>query len=134
MKLKLNAQGFAVVRDGKPVYVHDNGREEAFDAAGAMKLLVGKHFETSGVAGGLKIPHEIAAAAFGGSFRIERGQLVAFDKGDIPVYSHTRHGEVANFEEALIHLLERYPNKDMIPAERRRARARDTGRCPAKQR
>jgi hypothetical protein len=114
MKLKLNEQGFAVVRDGKPVYVHSNGREEAFDAAGAMKLLVGKHFETSEVAGSLKVPHEIAAAAFGDSFRIDRGQLVAYASGDMPVFSPTRHGEVANFEEALTHLLERYPNKDMI--------------------
>jgi hypothetical protein len=114
MKLKLNDQGFAVVRNGMPVYTHVDGREEAFDAAGAMKMLVGKHFESSAVAGGLKIPHEIAAAAFGDSFRIEKGQLVAYDKGDIPVYSHTRHGEVANFEEALDQLIDRYPNKEMI--------------------
>lgn len=114
MKLKLTQDGHAVVRDGKPVYIHANGREEAFDAPAAMKLAVGKHFELSKVAGGLKIPHEIAAAAFGGEFRIESGQLVAYDKGDIPVYSLTRHGEVATFDEALSHLIERYPNKDMI--------------------
>jgi hypothetical protein len=124
MKLKLTKDGHAVVRDGKPVYVHDNGREEAFDAPAAMKLAVGKHFEMSKVAGGLKIPHEIAAAAFGGEFRIERGQLVAYDKGDIPVYSHTRHGEVANFDEALSRLIERYPNKDMI-------QRKDGGPAPA---
>lgn len=33
MKLKLNEQGFAVVQDGKPVYVHDDGKELSFDAA-----------------------------------------------------------------------------------------------------
>lgn len=32
MKLKLNEQGFAVVQDGKPVYVADDGKEIAFDA------------------------------------------------------------------------------------------------------
>lgn len=32
MKLKLNEQGFAVVQDGKPVYVDDSGKEIAFDA------------------------------------------------------------------------------------------------------
>lgn len=114
MKLKLTTDGHAVVRDGKPVYVHADGREDAFDAPSAMKMLVGKHFETSAVAGGLKIPHEIAAAAFGDSFRIERGQLVAYDKGDIPVFSHIRHGEVATFDEALTSLIDRYPNKGMI--------------------
>ncbi|MDB4873313.1 MAG: hypothetical protein JWL97_4317 [Gemmatimonadales bacterium] len=113
MKLKLTQDGHAVVSNGMPVYVHSNGREEAFDAPTAMKMLVGEHFKTSKVAGGLKIPHEIAAAAFGGEFRIERGQLVAYN-GDIPVYSHTRYGEVANFDEALAQIVERYPNKDMI--------------------
>lgn len=115
MKLKLNEHGFAVVRDGKPVYTHADGREEAFCAPTAMKMLLNRHFETSAVAGGLKIPADIAATAFGDAFRInERGQLVAFDKGDIPIYSQTRHGEVANFEEALTQLIDRYPSKDLI--------------------
>lgn len=114
MKLKLTKDGHAVVKDGKPIYIYANGREEAFDATAAMKLAVGKHFEMSKVAGELKIPHDIAAAAFGGSFRIENGRLVGYDKGDIPMYSHTRHGEVATFDEALSQLIERYPNKDMI--------------------
>lgn len=32
MKLKLDANGNAVLQDGKPVYVHDDGKEVAFDA------------------------------------------------------------------------------------------------------
>lgn len=32
MKLKLDEQGHVVVQDGKPVYVHDDGKEIAFDA------------------------------------------------------------------------------------------------------
>lgn len=114
MKLKLTQDGHAIVRNGMPVYVHDNGREEAFDAPTAMKMLVGEHFKTSTVAGGLKIPHDVAAAFFGDSFRIEKGQLVAYEKGDIPMFSHIRHGEVANFDEALTQLVDHYPNKEMI--------------------
>ena len=33
MKLKLNEAGLAIVQDGKPVYVHDDGKEIPFDAA-----------------------------------------------------------------------------------------------------
>lgn len=33
MKLKLDEAGHVVVQDGKPVYVHDDGKEVAFDAA-----------------------------------------------------------------------------------------------------
>lgn len=121
MKLKLTPEGHAVVKNGMPLYVHDDGREEPFDAAGAMKLLVSKHFATSEYAGSLKIPHEISAAAFGDSFRIKDGQLVAFGAGggDIPMYSPTRYGEIANFDEALAGLVAAYPNKEMIlPGEK----------------
>lgn len=36
MKLKVDAAGNAVVQDGKPVYVHDDGKEIAFDAPAAV--------------------------------------------------------------------------------------------------
>jgi hypothetical protein len=36
MKLKLDDKGAVVVQDGKPVYVHDDGKEVAFDAPAAM--------------------------------------------------------------------------------------------------
>lgn len=36
MKLKLDEEGHAVLQDGKPVYVHDDGKEVAFDAAATV--------------------------------------------------------------------------------------------------
>ena len=39
MKLKLNDDGFAVVQDGKPVYVNDDGKEIAFDVAGTVATI-----------------------------------------------------------------------------------------------
>lgn len=36
MKLKLDDAGHVVLADGKPVYVHDDGKEIGFDAAAAM--------------------------------------------------------------------------------------------------
>jgi hypothetical protein len=36
MRLKLDDKGSAVLQDGKPVYVHDDGKEVSFDAAGAV--------------------------------------------------------------------------------------------------
>lgn len=117
MKLKLNQNGTAVVKDGKPVYVHANGREEAFDAPAAWALALGKHFETSPVMAGLTIPHEIAASAFSDAFRIEGGKLVAVDKHGITMYSPTRHGESADFNEAFAQLVNAYPNKTMIQRE-----------------
>jgi hypothetical protein len=39
MKLKLDDDGKAAVLDGKPVYVHDDGREVAFDAPGTVAAI-----------------------------------------------------------------------------------------------
>lgn len=45
MKLKIDESGNAVLQDGKPVYVHDDGKEVAFDApatVGTIKRLNGE--------------------------------------------------------------------------------------------
>lgn len=39
MKLKLDEQGHAVLQDGKPVYIHDDGKEVAFDAPGTVATI-----------------------------------------------------------------------------------------------
>jgi hypothetical protein len=39
MKLKLDEEGGAVLQDGKPVYVHDDGKEVAFDAPGTVATI-----------------------------------------------------------------------------------------------
>lgn len=39
MKLKLDEEGHVVVQDGKPVYVHDDGKEAAFDAPGTVATI-----------------------------------------------------------------------------------------------
>lgn len=39
MKLKLDDNGNVVVQDGKPVYIHDDGKEVPFDAAGTVSTI-----------------------------------------------------------------------------------------------
>lgn len=39
MKLKLDDQGHVVVKDGNPVYVHDDGKEIPFDAKGTVATI-----------------------------------------------------------------------------------------------
>lgn len=39
MKLKLDANGNVVVQDGKPVYIHDDGKEIPFDAPAALSKI-----------------------------------------------------------------------------------------------
>ena len=48
MKLKLNDQGFAVVIDGKPVYVHDDGKEIPHDGPAAVARISALNAEARG--------------------------------------------------------------------------------------
>ena len=45
MKLKIDEQGHAVLQDGKPVYVHDDGKEVPFDAEQAVTKIASLNAE-----------------------------------------------------------------------------------------
>lgn len=213
MKLKLDEKGNVVVQDGKPVYVHDDGKELPFDAAGTvatitrlngeakthregkeaaegkLKLFEGisdpeaarkaietvanleegklitagkveeikaaarKTFEEAQAAankasgeemakkdktiadltgslysekiGGsfsrskyisekIAIPADMLQARFGQNFKVEDGKIVAYGPDGNKVYSRTKHGELADFEEAIEQLVDVYPQRDHI--------------------
>jgi hypothetical protein len=115
MKLKLTPEGHAVVKNGMPVYVHSNGTEEAFDAAGTVAALNRRHFETSKfVTERLTVPVDVALAAFGPAFKVEDGKFVAHDSNGMKLYSYTRPGEAATFDEAMERLVSQYPEKEKI--------------------
>ncbi len=48
MKLKLDDKGAVVVQDGKPVYVHDDGKEVAFDAPATVAKITQLNGEAKG--------------------------------------------------------------------------------------
>lgn len=202
MKLKLADDGNAVVIDGKPVYVHDDGKEAPFDVAGTVQTIsrlnaeakshreraeaaekslkpfegitdpvaaikaleivsnldhkklvdagevekvkaeISKAFETklsesngkvqtleqqlySEKIGGnfsrskliaekLAIPADLVQAKFGQAFKVENGQIVAYDHTGNKIFSRSRPGELADFDESLEALIENYPHKDSI--------------------
>jgi hypothetical protein len=184
MKLKLDDNGAAAVLDGKPVYVHDDGREVAFDAPGTVAAITRLNGEArtnreraemaeqrlkaslesrppvdageiervrvetaqavearyqpvvqerdalhgelvkariGGAFGGsrfiadkLAIPADLVEARFGGQFRIEDGQVVAFDGTGNRIASPGNPGEPASFDEALAIIVQAYPYRDTI--------------------
>jgi hypothetical protein len=205
MKLKLDENGHVVLADGKPVYVHDDGREIPFDAAGTIQTIsrlnaeakdnrlraeaaeakykpfdgiedaaaarkaletmksldqkklidagevetvkaeitkalqaqidaastraqtleqqlyaekIGGAFARSPLIVGdkakLAIPADLVQARFGSAFKIEDGKAVAYDSQGNKIYSRSRPGELADFDEALDVLVDQYPHKDSI--------------------
>jgi hypothetical protein len=79
------------------------------------KELIGGRFARSKFIGEkMAIPHDLVEARFGQNFKIEDGQVVAYDQHGNKVYSQDRPGELAEFDEALNILVNQYPYKDSI--------------------
>jgi len=202
VKLKLDENGHAVLQDGRPVYVYEDGKEVAFDAPGTVNTITRlnaeakthregkeaaetalKAFEgiTDGAAakkaleivanldqkklvdageidkvkdeiskaykgqldeattkaatfekqlyeekiGGafsrskyigekLAIPADLVQSKFGAAFKVEDGKTIAYDQHGQKIYSRTRPGEIADFDEAIESLVEQYPHRDHI--------------------
>lgn len=62
----------------------------------------------------LAIPGDLVQSRFGQNFKIEDGKIVAYDGSGNRVYSRSKPGEVADFEEALEVLVDQYPYRDAI--------------------
>lgn len=84
MKLKLDENGNAVLKDGHPVYVHDDGTEAAFDAAAAASTIKARNAEA-------KANRERAEAA--------ETKLKAFDGIDDAEAARKALGVVKNLDD-----------------------------------
>lgn len=62
----------------------------------------------------LAIPSDIAQKFFGDQFKVDGGKLVPMHRDGNPIFSATRHGEIADFEEAFPLMVNAYPHKEMI--------------------
>lgn len=212
MKLKLDEKGNAIIQEGHPVYIFDDGKEAPFDADHAMKkisalngeakahreraekaesdlkvfegldpeqaksaidmvskldskklidagevdkvkagieasyqsqiaelkkaietektsrestvaekdgmiynLMVSNRFGTSKfVTDNVAIPPDMVQAAFGKNFKVEGDRVVGYNASGNQIFSTSKPGELADFDEALEHMINEYPHKDRI--------------------
>jgi hypothetical protein len=81
------------------------------------RLEVGNRFATSGYLKEKTILGEtpdLAEARFGKNFKIENGKVVPYGADGNQIYSRTKPGEIADFDEALAILVESHPGRDHI--------------------
>lgn len=77
--------------------------------------LIGGNFARSKfISEKLAIPADMARAFFGSAFTIEDGKVVANDSTGTKIFSRSKMGDVAEFDEAIEILVDQYPNKDSI--------------------
>jgi hypothetical protein len=97
-------------------------RSEALKVAGERDQLqkslvvetVGARLARSNVAEKLALPLDIVQAGFSGAFKIENGELTAYDDAGQRIYSRANPGKTAQFDEAIELLIDRHPNRSQI--------------------
>lgn len=198
MKLKLDEKGNAVLQDGKPVYVHEDGKEAPIDAVSlvqtisrlnfeakthreakeaaeakikefdgfgepkeiaklieigksvegkkliesgeveALKAQIAKQFEpvvnenntlkskiydlqvgsqfaqSTFIKEKVAIPPDLLQKAYASNFKLDGDKVIANDASGNPIYSRTKIGEYAGFDEAIEVLISQRPDKDHI--------------------
>lgn len=62
----------------------------------------------------ISVPADMIQAQFGRNFKVEGGKVVAYDNSGNQIFSGSRPGELANFDEALEQLVSSYQFKDQI--------------------
>jgi hypothetical protein len=60
------------------------------------------------------VPVDMVQALFGSRFKREDGRLVGIDASGNKIYSRSKPGELADFDEAMEMTLDAYPNRDAI--------------------
>ena len=66
------------------------------------------------IADKLAIPADLVQARFGQHFKLEGGEVVAYDGSGNKLFSRSKPGEVAGFDEALEIIVDAYPHRDSI--------------------
>lgn len=123
MKLLTDDNGHAILKGGMPVYADSTGREVTLDAA-ALTSRLAKAEHAAAVANAFmgsrfanrdaKVPADMLKAMFSDSYRLEDGNLIAYDAKGEKVYSRQRPGNVADFEESLSLLVHGSEHRDFI--------------------
>lgn len=66
------------------------------------------------IADKVAVPSDIVQARFGSNFKLEDGKVIAYDASGNKLFSRSKPGEPAEFEEALELLVDGYAHKDQI--------------------
>lgn len=60
------------------------------------------------------VPNDMLQAMFGQRFKVEEGKTIGYDVAGNKIYSRSKPGEIADFDEALEMMVDSYPNRDRI--------------------
>lgn len=91
-----------------------NGKAQTLQSQLYNSMIGGSFNGSKFITEKMAIPADFVQARFGEAFKIEDGNMVAYDPSGNKIYSRSKPGELAGFDEALEFLVEQYPQKDHI--------------------
>lgn len=90
------------------------GKNKALESQLYQEMIGGRFGSSEFIKNKVAIPADFVQARFGQAFKIEEGKVVAYDTSGNKIFSRTKPGELAEFDEALEFLVEQYPQKDHV--------------------
>ncbi len=108
---RVKAEAIKAVEDKyKPIVKERDTLQQAL----VTEKIGGSFARSKLIADRLAIPPDLVEARFGQHFKLEGGQVVAYDGSGNKLFSRTKPGEVAGFDEALEIIVDAYPHRDSI--------------------
>ena len=108
---KVKAEAIKAIEDKYAPIVQER---DAFQSQLHNELIGGGFSRSKFIQDNIAVPVDMIQATFGKNFQIENGKVVAVGADGQKIYSRTRPGEVADFDEALESLVGGYQHKDSI--------------------
>ena len=108
---KVKAEAIKAIEDKYAPIVQER---DAFQTQLHNELIGGGFARSKYIQDNIAVPADMIQATFGKNFQIENGKVVAVGADGQKIYSRTRPGEVADFDEALESLVGGYQHKDSI--------------------
>ena len=91
-----------------------NGKAQTFEQQLYAEKIGGNFSRSKYIAYKLAVPADMVQATFGQNLKIEEGKVVAYDAQGQKIFSRSRPGELADFDEAIETLVSQYPHRDHI--------------------
>ncbi|AVH38069.1 hypothetical protein AL532_17845 [Pseudomonas monteilii] len=91
-----------------------NGKATNFEQQLYSEMIGGNFARSKFIADKLAVPADMVQATFGRNLKIEEGKVVAYDAQGQKIFSRSRPGELADFDEALETLVSQYPHRAHI--------------------
>jgi hypothetical protein len=91
-----------------------NGKTQTLEQQLYAEKIGGNFARSKYIADKLAVPVDMVQATFGQNLKVEEGKVVAYDAQGQKIFSRSRPGELADFDEAIETLVSQYPHRDHI--------------------